>query len=173
MQQKRQAQQFNCPTRRFIFIRYPPALRPRPALHCGHTPGRGTAAPSQRHMVQGKVSAVLPVKQVNGGDSFCFSVYPNNCRFELLHRAPCAGSHAFRKTGRGFAGVLPYSCLHVQMFLLYCANVKSKIWDLSRTCKIASSHRFYRDLIAAALKLSYNYKYFLFTRESRNKSHDV
>ena len=79
----------------FSFV-IPPALRPRPALHCGHTPDRGTALPSQRHMVQGKVSAVLPVKQVNGGDSFCFSVYPSNCRFELLRRVPCAGSHAFR-----------------------------------------------------------------------------
>ena len=30
-------------------------------------------------------------------------------------------------------------------------------------------HGFYRNLIATALKLSYNHKYFLFTRESRNK----
>ncbi len=29
MQQKRQAQQFNCHTRRFIFIRYPPSTSPK------------------------------------------------------------------------------------------------------------------------------------------------
>lgn len=61
----------------------------------------------------------------------------------------------------------------VQMFLLYGADVNSKIRKLSGTCKIVSARRFYRNLIATAPKLSYNHKYFLSTRESRNKSHDV
>ena len=45
-----------------------------------------------------------------------------------------------------------FKCLHMQTLLLYCANVKSKIGDLSRTRKIASAHKFYCNLIAAALK---------------------
>ena len=41
---ERRVQQIVCHTRRSVlFIRYPPAPHPRPALHCGRTPGRGTA----------------------------------------------------------------------------------------------------------------------------------
>ena len=45
----------------------------------------------------------------------------------------------------------------IQTFLLYRANVKSEIRNVSGICKIASAHRFYRNLIATASKSSYNW----------------
>jgi hypothetical protein len=61
----------------------------------------------------------------------------------------------------------------IQTFLLYRANVKSEIRNVSGICKIASAHRFYRNLIATASKSSYNSRYFLLIYESGAENHDV
>ena len=55
----------------------------------------------------------------------------------------------------------------------YRANVKSEIRNVSGICKIASAHRFYRNLIATASKSSYNSRYFLLIYESGAENHDV